>query len=227
MRAILVGILILARGISEGSLEEKILQVTGTASVSVNATIAEVHFNVEVEDKKSSLAQKTLSERINHLVEVLKQESPDKLSTSSFSIFPEYSNQTPPEIRSYRGRGEVEITIPIEKAGEAIAHALEAGASGVNQLKLKASDKDLVAAREEALRKALDNALRTAQVAFSQLQLELKEIETIQIASSEPLTVPFRSVAAFAMAKSAGPELEGEQNVQSEVTLKLRFRPKD
>ena len=114
------------------------------------------------------------------------------------------------------------IKIGIDKASQAIAKAADSGATGVSQVQLKTAEKELFEAKNQALKKAIDNAMQSAQVALSSLNLELKEIETVIISNPEPM--PLHTAAFTALKAASAPSLEGDQEVQADVTLKLRFR---
>src|SRR5947207_2821687 len=88
---------------AEKTEPQSILRVNGTGKVSIKATIADIRLGVELEGKKSQDVQNQLSENLNQLTSRLKKASLIKLETSSFTVYPEYNDQTPRAIKGYRG----------------------------------------------------------------------------------------------------------------------------
>lgn len=205
-----------------------LLHVNGVGKVFIKATLADVRLGVEVEGKSSADVQNNLSKRINQLIEALKKASPLKLETSSFTVYPEYTDQAPRQIKSYRGNGEVAITIKSEDSGQFIGLAMDSGATKVEGIELKAAPEEIAAANRTAIKEACANAELSAKTALEALDLEWDEIVDVNLNPLEPTPRPFRSAVSFyAMEKtSQGPNLEGEQTVQADVALQIRFKTK-
>lgn len=205
------------------------LHVNGTGKVWINATLADIRLGIEVEGKTSSAVQNDLARAMNNATAALKKMSPLKLETTSFNTFPEYSDQKPHQIKGYRGNGEIVITVPSERAGEIIGLAMDSGITKVNGIELKASTEEIAEANKTAIKKACARALESATVAFEALGLTLDEITDVNLNPQEPSFRPFRAAVAFNdMEKgSVGPQVEGEQVVQSDVALQIRFKVKN
>lgn len=221
----------LALLISIGTLSatDSTLHVNGTGKVWIKATLADVRLGIEVEGKTSTQVQNDLARAMNSATAALKKMAPPRLETSSFNTFPEYSDQTPHQIKGYRGNGEIVITVPSEKAGEIIGLAMDSGITKVNGIELKASPDEIAEANKKAIKEACANALESANVALDALGLTLDEITDVNLNPQEPVFRPFRAAVAFnAMEKgSTGPQVEGEQVVQSDVALQIRFKSKN
>ena len=221
----------LALFISMGTLcaIEPTLHVNGTGKVWIKATLADIRLGIEVEGKNSSQVQNDLARAMNSATAALKKVSPLKLETSSFNTFPEYSDQSPHQIKGYRGNGEITITVPSEKAGEIIGLAMDSGITKVNEIELKAAKEEIAEANKTAIKEACARALESANVAFEALGLAMDEITDVNLNPQEPSFRPFRAAVAFnSMEKgSVGPQVEGEQVVQSDVALQIRFKVKD
>lgn len=201
-----------------------LLHVNGVGKVFIKATLADVRLGVEVEGKTSADVQNALSKRLNQLIEALKKASPQRLETSSFTVYPEYTDQAPRQIKSYRGVGEVAITIPSEDAGRFIGLAMDSGATKVEGIELKASPDEIKEANKTAIKEASANAKLSAETLLEALGLEWDEIVDVQLNPVEPSPRPFRNVSFYAAEKSQGPNLEGEQTVQADVALQIRFK---
>lgn len=209
--------------------ESRFLTITGNGKTFVKATLADIRVGVEIEGKTAPAVQNELAEKMNKLLEALKKESPDKVDTSSFSVSPEYTNSSPPEIKSYRGRGEITVTTGVEQAGKVIATALDAGANHINGVDLKASEKQIEEAHQVALKKACEQAMNRSKIVLEALGLEFKEIETVDVQPGNRGVYPIRNAytpLAFTAKASVEPTLEGEQEVQADINFKLRFKEK-
>lgn len=207
--------------------EAQLLKVTGTGQVFIKATLADIHLGIEVEGKNSAAVQNDLSIRMNRITSGLKKENPDKLETTSLSVFPLYTDQHPSEIRGYRGNGEILMTVPILRAGEMIGLATDLGVNKINSIDLRGSEEEVAAGRKLALQKALENGMDSAKVALSALHLELKEIRRVNLNPEPPQPKPFRAMAFAAKSmESTGPEIMGEQMIHVEAALELSFREK-
>lgn len=218
--------MVLAQILMAEKEESQILKVTGIGQVFIKATLADIRIGIEVEGKNSASVQNDIAIRLNRLTAGLKKENPDKLETTSLSVFPLYTDQHPSEIRGYRGNGEILMTVPIVRAGEMIGLATDLGATKINSIDLKGSEEEVAAGRKAALQKALANGMDSAKVALNALHLELKEIRNVNLNPEQPQPRPFRAMAFMAKAESAGPEIMGEQMIQVEAALELSFREK-
>lgn len=202
-----------------------LLHVHGTGKVFIKTTLANARLGIEVEGKSSTDVQNNLSQQMNQLIEALKKANPLKLETSSFTVYPEYTDSMPRQIKSYRGVGEVMITIKSEESGQFIGLAMDSGATKVEGIELKATPEEIALANRNAIKEACRDAEISAKTALEALGLEWDEIVDVNLNPLEPSPRPFRGAISFAMEKSSqGPNLEGEQTVQADVALQIRFK---
>lgn len=199
-----------------------LLHAQGTGKVLVKTTLADLRLGVEVEGKNNAGVEKELSDRMNQLTVLLKKYAPLALDVSSFSVYPEYSDEKPPRIKGYRGNAEIMVTLLNEAAGSAISAAMEAGATKVNGIELKASQEALQEARQAAIEKAAANSLVYAETALKALTLEFDRIVEVKV-NPEESPRPFR--AGLMAAKTASPlELEGEEAVEVNISIQVQFK---
>lgn len=218
--------LLLTSGMLLASEDQRsLLSVGGQATTSLETTVAEIRFGVEVEGKKADAVEADLSTRMNALLASLKSKNLQKIERSSFSIQPEYSNQNPPEIKAYRGRGEIAVTVDRLSAGEFITQALANGANKVNQIELKAGEEALQKGRQAAIALACQRALESAKSAFQALSLEMDEVVSVELNAQPTFPTPWRGQAVSFAAKNAPVELEGAQEIEAQVQLKVTFKP--
>lgn len=226
MKRIIFGSLLFALPLIAELEPRPTLHVNGIGKVAIKATLADIRLGVEVEGKKSIDVQNQLSEALNRLNLGLKKASPDKLETSSFTVHPEYNDQTPRQIKGYRGVGEILVTTTTKRAGEVIGVAMDSGATKVNGIDLRASKDEIKQASQQAIKEACAAALASAQTAFEALNLTFDEIIDVNLTPQEPVYRSFRASMAFNdMEKgSTGPQIEGEQVIQSDIGLQIRFK---
>lgn len=205
--------------------DSHLLHVKGAGKIAIPATLAEIRLGVEIEGKNSQQLQTQLSENLNGITEAFKKESGLKWETTYFNVSPEYNEGQPRQIKGYRGTAEIAITVANEQAGKWIALAMSLGATKVIGIELKASEEESSRARREAVKRACQEALFLAEAAFEALNLEKEEIIEVDLNPQDMIVRPFRAAVAFnALEKGmSGPEVAGEQIVQSEIGLKIRF----
>ena len=204
--------------------ELRLLSTSGSGKVVLEATIADVRLGVEVEEKTAEAAQNELSKRLNSLYALLKKTDHLELNTTLFSVYPEYSNQNPPEIRSYRGKGEILISVVKEAAGEMISQGMKNGANRVNGIDLKATEAKMEQGRHAAIQKACQQAMQNAGAAFGSLGLELDQIRTVEISFNPPPPVHWRAGSVAFAEKATSLDLQGNQDVEAQVNLKAEFK---
>lgn len=209
--------------------KEREIKVTGIGKMSVKADIADVKLGIEVEEKTAQDVERALSMQMPSLLDSLKDEKVEKLETGILEIHPEYTQSSPPEIKGYRGRSLVSFSSPTETAGKLIGKAFAAGANLLTQVKVRPSDSSLVQARNIVLKEAGQNAVIEADLVLESLNLKQKEISSIIVMPTD-IGMPIYRNTEFAMlgAKNS-PDmkiLEGEQIVQAQIEVAIKFRDK-
>lgn len=220
MKLFFVLFLSLAASVVAKENTSQILQVSGIGKMHIPTTLAEVHLGIELEGKNSAELQDLLAKKTNVVVNGLK---PESVETTSFRVYPEYSQTSPPQIKGYRGKSEIKVSTSIENAGAIIEKAMGLGATEIINVDLVASDDAIQTARKEALRKACAEALALSNAVFDALKLEQQEIEGVVIQSGEVYPTPLRAkVMSFAAENEAA--FESKQEVRGEVALKIRYK---
>lgn len=209
--------------------KEREIKVNGIGKMSVKADIADVRLGIEVEEKTAQDVERALSSQMPSLLDSLKDEKIEKLETGMLEIHPEYTQSSPPEIKSYRGRSEVSFSAPTVTAGRLIGKAFAAGANLLTQVKVRPSDASLMQARNIVLKEAGQNAMMEAELVLESLNLKKKEISSITVMPTD-IGVPIYRNTEFAMlASKRSPDmkiLEGEQIVQAQIEMAIKFRDK-
>ena len=202
------------------------ITVSDKGEVYARPDLAITTFSVTTEKKTVAEAMKENAEKMNAVIDFIKeQEVEDKdLKTTSFNIYPRYEwhekTQFYPQgervLVGYEVRQSLQVKIrDMDKIGEIIQGATDAGANQVGDLQFTIDDEDEFKkqARGQAIEKAKDKAKELA----SQLGVKLVRITNF----SESGIVP----RYYALEESVGiggeaPQIEvGENKIEVNVTI--------
>ena len=183
MRCLVAALLVLALAMSAGlALADTTITVSGSGVTLVTADTAVVSLGVMARNKEVLQAQAKVNETIAAIRAVLTDLGieEENINTDYINIYAmyDYSNDME-EITAYNANSTLAIKLTdVAMVGRVIDTAFEAGANTLNGIEFSASDS--TEAREEAMRKAVADAKRKAEVLAQAAGLTLKEIVTIQ-----------------------------------------------
>lgn len=160
--------------------EPALLRVQGNGVVNVTADIARVVLGVRESVSDVKLAQSTVNEKINAIFEALTEagvESKD-IATESIYIFANYDYSGEEErLVGYTASNSISIvTSNIDKMGEYIDIAFEAGANSLDSVEF--SSLDNTEAQKEALKLAVENAYEKAEVIAAAAGMEIIAVKS-------------------------------------------------
>ena len=206
----------------------KTLTVTGRGTESLQTTITQVRLGVEVSGKTAEEVQKEVARRSTAVVNLLRSRQVDKLETTGISLNPNYNYDGGKQrLIGYVGTNTVSFRIDTTQSGTLIDDAVKAGATRIDGISFIAADNAIATAREAALRKATQEAQKQADTVLRALNLNRKEIVSIQINGANtppPHPVPYVGSLQRADAKEAPtPVIGGEQEVEASVTLEISY----
>lgn len=206
------------------------LTVTGLGKESIATTRSQVQLGVEAQGKTAVEVQQEVAERSTRVVEFLRSRNVDKLQTTGISLNPQYDySNNRQQIIGYTATNTVSFEISTDQTGSLLDQAVQAGASRIDSVGFIAADDAIAAARQQAIREAIQDAQSQAQAALDALGLSSQEIIGIQInGAAMPPPIPFNANQAFARSaavedSAATPVVSGEQEVQASVTLQVRY----
>jgi len=207
-------------------LDMRVLTVTGEGREEIATTIAQVSLGVEVEAATAEAAQQAAARRSSAVVELLRDRDVEQLQTTGIRLNPQYrSVEGQRALTSYIATNTVSFEVPIEAAGALLDDAVAAGATRIQGVNFRASDEAITAARDVALRRAVEDAQAQSATVLAALNFTPTAIVSIQInGASPPMPVPqprFAQVADAAIAST--PVVGGEQTVTASVTLQIRY----
>ncbi|MEP0909149.1 SIMPL domain-containing protein [Leptolyngbya subtilissima ST-M1] len=203
------------------------LTVTGQGEESVPTTKTQVDLGVDVQGTDAEAVQREVAQRTTAVVELLRSRGVEKLETTGIQLSPRYNYENGRnDVIGYTGSNTVSFRVPTESAGSLLDDAVNAGANQIRSVSFVAEDAALEAARQQALRDAVADAQSQAGVVLGSLNLRSQEIVSVQInGAAPPVPVPMMRQAEYAgmSADASTPVVGGEQTVQAQVTLQIRY----
>ncbi len=224
--------------------------VTGEGRAVAVPDIAEFTFSVITEGKNIGELQKQNTEKVNKIIEFLKQNSVEAkdIKTTAYNVSPQYEYFSCPPVIYQEGNLQAEprpcpaprisgytinqtVSVKVRdlnKTGELLAGSVDKGANSVSQLTFTVDDRSAIEqeAREEAITKAKEKALATASAGgFS-----LGQLLSIDEGIPTPYPQPYYSDGGFGGGASAEksyvpPVLEpGSQEIMVSVTLRYEIQ---
>ncbi|MEN9217507.1 MAG: SIMPL domain-containing protein [Gloeomargarita sp. DG_2_bins_126] len=198
--------------------KERVLQVTGQAAITVPAQLAEVEVGVEIRGKNANQVQAEIAQSMERIIASIRRKSPEKLTTTGVQLFPFYGERQ--QVLGFVGRNTVQFRLPIAQTGGVLDELVGQGANQITRLSFVATEQALEQGRTQALQAAVQDAQRQAQTVLQTLQLVPKEVIGITIMS---VNAPMPRSLAVAEARAVTPIVGGEQTVQAQVMLEIRY----
>lgn len=205
------------------------LTVSGKGVETIPTTLSEVRLGVEVQGKTAAQAQQEAAKRSNAVVALLKSRSQvQKLETTGISLNPVYSyNNNRQTLTGYTATNTVSFQIATESISNLLDESVRVGATRIEGIRFVATDSAILAAEQEALKKATQNAQQQANSVLGALNFTAKEIVSIQINNASPPQpqplVQYESASRLGSDKISTPVVGGEQKVEAAVTLQISY----
>ncbi len=203
------------------------LTVSGRGVEEIPATLAQVNVGVEIQGKNVQEVQQEAAKRSSAVVSLLKSRNVEKLQTAGISLSPIYSyTNNVQKITGYSATNSVSFRIATDKAGPLLDEVVKVGATRIQGISFVASDEAISQAQKVALQKATQDAREQSNAVFSALNIQPKEIVSIQINNATPPQPIYREFAKVSvqMADAAPTPVEGGQQwVEASVTLQISY----
>jgi uncharacterized protein YggE len=209
------------------------LTVSGNGEVRVDPDEVTVRLGVTRQAQTAEAAQEGVNRVAQAILDALTKLGipKDQIQTSQLTLFPVYAPQRPetpqePRVVAYRASNTVSVrSTKLQQAGPIVDAALKAGANQVEGVSFGLRN-DLPA-RERALRQAIEEARRKAEVMAQAADVRLGgtlQIEEGGVSIRPPI---FSGGAMFARsAEAATPVSPGEVGVTASVTIRYRITDK-
>ncbi len=160
------------------------IDVNGNAELERQAKIATLYLGYQNTNENAQEAEQENAETIAAIKKALVNEglSESEIETDSYNLYPEYDwLQGTRNLKGYRVNHRLKIKIEnYTNIGKFITAAVGSGANFVDNIQYSLSDEEMNELKEEALKKASENARTKAESIAQGLNLEIKGIKTVQ-----------------------------------------------
>jgi uncharacterized protein len=204
---------------------ERTITISTTGMVQVIPDEVTVTLGVRTEAQTAKAALEANSAAMRPIIDALKDAGvEDKdIQTSNFSIQPAYDysqNGKPPKLIGHTVSNLVHIKLrDTKRLGDVLDKVVALGSNEVSTIEFSSSKAE--AMRDEARKKAVENAKRMADTYVKAAGVELGQVLSISEGEVEQGPRPMPMRAAVAKASSGGPPpIEaGEQSLEAQVTI--------
>lgn len=203
------------------------LQVTGQGVQTIPTTLTEVRLGVRIDAETAEEAQQQAATRSAAVIEQVRSQNVEKLQTTGISLSPRYDYSGDRQVLiGYQATNTISFRAPTEIAGGIIDEAVDVGATQIDGVSFVAEDSAIAAARQEALRAAVQDAQAQADTVLTALGLSRQETVNITIGSVSappPMLVAPREARALSVADASTPIIGQEQVINAQVTLVIGY----
>jgi uncharacterized protein YggE len=232
---IIVGILIFSFSLlwfvyeySKSRPEVRTFSVSGEGKEVVVPNIAEIRIGVISEGKDLKLLQKENSEKMNRIINFLKENGIDEkdVQTENYSVTPKYDYLKPPyRIVGYSISQDLKVKVrDLSKIGEILSQAVNYGANNVSGPNFTVDDKEvyLEKAREKAIRNAKEKAEKIAKAAGFKLGKiininEISPYEIYPLSFEKGIQAPTESGVFYPQIEPGSREIKVQVNIIFEI----------
>jgi uncharacterized protein YggE len=206
-----------------------VIVTQGEAIVKRTPDRAWLTVSTEARDARAAEARKRNAEAMAAVQATLKSAGvpPEALRTTGVSVSPEYDyNNGRSTLRGYVARNQVEIRVDnLDQLPEIIDAVNAPKAIAISIEGPRFDLKDERAARNEALRDAVEDAMSRAQAIAAGAKRSLGAIVRIEESSttSMPPPIPMMRMTAASAAEAATPISTGEIEIQGRVTMTVEM----
>lgn len=226
---------------SDSATLGNILSVTGTGSVDVPTTETLVSASIQASTKcdtskpahecSGQKAQQQVAQASQEVMDYLKGlDYVSELSTTNVQLQPQYDYSNGQKLTGYQATNSISFKVENEQAGDVLDEIVQKGVTSIDSVSFVASDDDIAAATNEALKKAVKNAQDQADAVLEAVGSTSQGIVGIQVGDAgAPTPVPgpmfsmANSAAAAPAAEATTPIEAATQTVQAQVTLNIKY----
>lgn len=208
---------------------ERTLTVTGRATITAPPDVARITLGVESQAPSARQAHEANARKVERIVATLSElgVAARDIQTAGISLTPVYRTEErggQPRLTGYRATYTLHVRVrPVEQAGTVADAAVQAGANRIESIQFTVED--LEAIKQQALRQAVADALRQAQVLAEAAGVQLGSLLTLRDASFGSPEMPARlPLARLSEASADTPVLPGELGFQAAATLVFELR---
>ena len=159
------GLPALAQG---ASTPPRIITVTGHGHHTAPTTLAEITLGISDKGDSAKATYTQLAKRTSEIAKTLKARKVDNIKPSNAHLDLKYGRDGKPQKDEYEAFRNIEFQIPADEIGVS-DDAISLNIDRIQDIRYLAIEKDLLAARDRALKAAIADAQSQANVALEQL----------------------------------------------------------
>jgi len=211
---------------AQATANSSVVEVTGTGTVYIPATLAEIELGVQITSTNASQAQAEASLIARSIIASLRSLNVSHLQTSLISLT--FSNTTPLPITEYStsksaltftATNELSFQTPASMAGPAIDAAVSAGANAISSIRFTASASKITSAQQQAVQLAVGNAVSYGSLLINALGCSAVEVGTVSLTSIPQ--APAVSGSIFEAVSVVTPVVFGQLEFQATVSVDI------
>lgn len=207
---------------------DKTIESNGESKIEVKANKMVLSLGYDSRAKTAEEAQELNKAVSNDVIKALKSKglSEDDIETESFYVNPEYDwNEGKQTLKGYLASHTMKIsTTKLDKAGEYIDSAMNAGANHVNGINYELTQEKQNELKAQTLKEAAENARSKAEAIASGSGSKIKKLVSVQDTSYNYQPWIYRmDYAKMAGAETAMPEIPTEVSI-GKVTIQASVK---
>jgi len=198
------------------------LTVTGTGRVQAAPDEAVVRLSIVTEGKTSAEAVASNAEKAQAVIDAVSAQPNHGVTTSGLSVYPVISYEpdgSVGKVVGFRATNSVEVTTKVGYVGQIFDAGIGAGATESSGITFRVQNE--APYREEALRLAVEEALREARIVAKAADIEIGGVESMQVEPGNGVSF-YRAEALDAKVQT--PVIPERQTITARVHVQFRTR---
>lgn len=200
------------------------ITVTGTSEVTAKSDMATINVSVETSSPNVKAAARENANTMTAVRNAVVAAGADasKIETQNYNIYPQqtYDSKGNARVKEYRCTNSMKVVVDqLSRTGNVMDAAVEAGANCIDSVDFSVAHPEVY--KDEALRKATEDAYRKAKIIASALGRSV--VNVISASDDNVNVVPYRmmnvKLAAARAEDSVTPIDPGESKMQGRVTV--------
>jgi uncharacterized protein YggE len=215
------------------SSTDRVIHAAGSGNVIGTPDRAQVTLSVQTENTDVRVAQEENAAKMTKVIDALVAAGipHDALKTTGYNIYTVYDDSSKgildPKVKSYQVTNTLTITLhDVAKTGEIIDLAVANGANQANSIQFMLSDAQALALRNEALKKAVENARADAEAVAGAMGVSITGTGTVDIYQGYTPTIYSNYAedsARGAKVAAATPIQTGDITVNAQVSVTYTY----
>jgi hypothetical protein len=199
-----------------------VVNVSGEGVVTVPLKFARITLGVSARAKTAARAQADTAGRAEALVRMLKAEQVEGLQTVRIALVPIIEDKKTGREIEYLSTNTLSFRVELERAGELLDKAIQAGANTIDSVGLVPDDQALADARKRALAAAALDAREKARIVLGALGLREKQIVQIDVDVHFSPPIPLQQFRNE-IREARTPVVGGESDVRVTVRMAVSY----